>query len=164
MKYRYHSLKAKLGSGSKPEPFPQEVAFMEATRRGLITGLICFAAAPAIVRASSLMPVKVLKPAPMEYVVKYAVVFDHINPVDTAEGYAPLVGIKEILREEEALKKYGGLTYIEMPIRELKQKLPHEEFRAALPFKTEILKDGSIVRRPLYQTETPYARIEELKC
>lgn len=31
-------------------------------RRGLITGLIAFAAAPAIVRASSLMPVKVIKP------------------------------------------------------------------------------------------------------
>ena len=31
------------------------------SRRGLITGLISFAAAPAIVRAASLMPVKALK-------------------------------------------------------------------------------------------------------
>jgi len=31
-------------------------------RRGLITGLISLAAAPAIVRAGSLMPVKVIKP------------------------------------------------------------------------------------------------------
>lgn len=31
-------------------------------RRGLITGLISLVAAPAIVRASSLMPVKVIKP------------------------------------------------------------------------------------------------------
>ena len=31
---------------------------MELTRRGLITGLVSFVAAPAIVRASSLMPVK----------------------------------------------------------------------------------------------------------
>lgn len=31
-------------------------------RRTLITGLITFAAAPAIVRASSVMPVKVIKP------------------------------------------------------------------------------------------------------
>jgi hypothetical protein len=30
------------------------------TRRGLITGLISFVAAPAIVRASSLMPISVL--------------------------------------------------------------------------------------------------------
>jgi hypothetical protein len=34
-------------------------------RRGLITGLISFAAAPAIVRAASLMPVKVMKPDEM---------------------------------------------------------------------------------------------------
>lgn len=33
------------------------------SRRGLITGLISLAAAPAIVRASSLMPVKVMEPA-----------------------------------------------------------------------------------------------------
>lgn len=32
------------------------------SRRGLITGLISLAAAPAIVRASSLMPVKVMEP------------------------------------------------------------------------------------------------------
>lgn len=32
------------------------------SRRKLITGLISLAAAPAIVRASSLMPVKVMKP------------------------------------------------------------------------------------------------------
>lgn len=32
------------------------------SRRGLITGLISFVAAPAIVRVSSLMPVKVLVP------------------------------------------------------------------------------------------------------
>lgn len=36
---------------------------LDTTRRGLITGLIAFAAAPAIVRAASLMPVKVMKPA-----------------------------------------------------------------------------------------------------
>jgi hypothetical protein len=35
---------------------------MMLSRRKLITGLISFAAAPAIVRASSLMPVKVMKP------------------------------------------------------------------------------------------------------
>lgn len=33
------------------------------SRRGLITGLISLAAAPAIVRASSLMPVKMILPA-----------------------------------------------------------------------------------------------------
>ena len=32
-------------------------------RRSFITGLIAFAAAPAIVRASSLMPVKVMRPS-----------------------------------------------------------------------------------------------------
>jgi hypothetical protein len=32
------------------------------SRRGLITGLISLAAAPAIVRASSLMPVKIMEP------------------------------------------------------------------------------------------------------
>jgi hypothetical protein len=32
------------------------------SRRGLITGLISLAAAPAIVRASSLMPVKAMEP------------------------------------------------------------------------------------------------------
>lgn len=31
-------------------------------RRGLITGLISFVAAPAIVRASSLMPVRAIRP------------------------------------------------------------------------------------------------------
>lgn len=35
---------------------------MNLSRRGLITGLISFVAAPAIVRAASLMPVKALKP------------------------------------------------------------------------------------------------------
>lgn len=34
------------------------------SRRGLITGLIALAAAPAIVRASSLMPVKVMESDP----------------------------------------------------------------------------------------------------
>lgn len=33
---------------------------MEPTRRGLITGLISFVAAPAIVRATSIMPVKAM--------------------------------------------------------------------------------------------------------
>jgi hypothetical protein len=33
---------------------------LDISRRGLITGLIAFTAAPAIVRAESLMPVKVL--------------------------------------------------------------------------------------------------------
>jgi len=35
---------------------------MNIGRRGFITGLISLAAAPAIVRASSLMPVKVMEP------------------------------------------------------------------------------------------------------
>lgn len=35
---------------------------LDITRRGLITGLISFAAAPAIVRAQSLMPIKVMEP------------------------------------------------------------------------------------------------------
>lgn len=35
---------------------------MNLSRRGLITGLISFAAAPAIVRIESLMPVKVMEP------------------------------------------------------------------------------------------------------
>lgn len=35
---------------------------VQSTRRGLITGLITFAAAPAIVRASSLMPIKAISP------------------------------------------------------------------------------------------------------
>lgn len=37
------------------------------SRRGLITGLISLAVAPAIVRASSLMPVKVMVPFNPEY-------------------------------------------------------------------------------------------------
>lgn len=36
---------------------------LQPTRRGLITGLIAFVAAPAIVRAASLMPVKVMERA-----------------------------------------------------------------------------------------------------
>ena len=36
-------------------------------RRSLITGLISLAAAPAIVRVESLMPVKVIKPMMIEY-------------------------------------------------------------------------------------------------
>ncbi len=39
---------------------------MQPSRRGFITGLIAFAAAPAIVRASSLMPVKAMVP-PLEW-------------------------------------------------------------------------------------------------
>jgi hypothetical protein len=35
---------------------------IQPSRRGFITGLIAFAAAPAIVRASSLMPVKAMLP------------------------------------------------------------------------------------------------------
>jgi hypothetical protein len=37
---------------------------IELNRRKLITGLIAFGAAPAIVRAASLMPVKVMEPLP----------------------------------------------------------------------------------------------------
>ena len=37
---------------------------LEVSRRGLITGLASFLAAPAIVRASSLMPVKARGPLP----------------------------------------------------------------------------------------------------
>lgn len=33
---------------------------LEPTRRGLITGLVSFVAAPAIVRAKSIMPIKVI--------------------------------------------------------------------------------------------------------
>lgn len=40
---------------------------MGTTRRGLITGLIAFVAAPAIVRAGSLMPVKVML-EPVRYI------------------------------------------------------------------------------------------------
>jgi hypothetical protein len=39
---------------------------MQATRRGFILGVGAVFAAPAIVRASSLMPVKVLRPEPIE--------------------------------------------------------------------------------------------------
>ena len=38
---------------------------MQISRRGLITGLVSFVAAPAIVRASSLMPVKAFDLGPM---------------------------------------------------------------------------------------------------
>jgi hypothetical protein len=50
------------------------------SRRGLITGLISFVAAPAIVRAASLMPVKAL---PRSYALQWRgleLVFD--NPSD----------------------------------------------------------------------------------
>ena len=43
---------------------------MLTTRRGLITGLTSFLAAPAIVRASSLMPVKAWVPAEWHDIVK----------------------------------------------------------------------------------------------
>lgn len=36
---------------------------MQISRRGLLTGLVSFVAAPAIVRASSLMPVKAARPS-----------------------------------------------------------------------------------------------------
>jgi hypothetical protein len=39
---------------------------METNRRGFLIGLGAIVAAPAIVRASSLMPVKVLRPEPIE--------------------------------------------------------------------------------------------------
>ena len=53
---------------------------MTLSRRGLITGLISFVAAPAIVRAASLMPVKAL---PRSYSLQWRgleLVFD--NPSD----------------------------------------------------------------------------------
>ena len=36
---------------------------LQTSRRSLITGLVSFLAAPAVVRAASLMPVKALRPA-----------------------------------------------------------------------------------------------------
>lgn len=44
-------------------------------RRSLITGLISLAAAPAIVRASSLMPVKVVTPT----ILRYDFYFHRVN-------------------------------------------------------------------------------------
>ena len=41
----------------------------QSTRRGVLRGLLWVAAAPAIVRASSLMPVKALAPLPEDYII-----------------------------------------------------------------------------------------------
>ncbi len=56
------------------------------TRRSFITGLISFVAAPAIVRAGSLMPVKVMEPTlSIEDILRqrmdaaYAVMQDNLN-------------------------------------------------------------------------------------
>ena len=45
-----------------PAPCNNVVSLMLLSRRGLITGLVSLVAAPAIVRASSLMPVKAWAP------------------------------------------------------------------------------------------------------
>jgi hypothetical protein len=44
---------------------------MQLSRRSLITGLVSFVAAPAIVRVSSIMPVKAWAPYSDEIVLKY---------------------------------------------------------------------------------------------
>lgn len=65
-------------------------------RRGLITGLISLAAAPAIVRATSLMPVKVIK------------------PVITLEDYANLIFkpmIDDLVKRVELDIVYGSGGY-----------------------------------------------------
>lgn len=51
---------------------------MQLSRRKLITGLISFAAAPAIVRIESLMPVKVMKSIDYNYVIN-KIVEPYIN-------------------------------------------------------------------------------------
>lgn len=48
---------------------------LETTRRSLITGLIAFVAAPAIVRAGSLMPIKVMEEQVIFPVLQPDVVF-----------------------------------------------------------------------------------------
>jgi len=47
-------------------------------RRSLITGLIAFGATPAIVKASSLMPVKVMKCDPIQFEPYYDEFFETI--------------------------------------------------------------------------------------
>lgn len=50
------------------------------SRRSLITGLVSFLAAPAVVRAASLMPVKALPEAAFEYSGYYSVI--PLSPID----------------------------------------------------------------------------------
>ena len=76
---------------------------IETSRRGLITGLVSFIAAPAIVRASSLMPVKVM-PDLAEYWLKP----EHGMPVRRAFLDKPIVQIyqasplvRELLRKRD---------------------------------------------------------------
>ena len=71
----------------------------EITRRGLIAGLATFLAAPAIVRASSIMPVRVV-PLPVERM--------RIHAANVFNGWVPVLSGGEPIRKD-------GLILMERP-------------------------------------------------
>lgn len=56
-------------------------------RRSLITGLISLVAAPAIVRATNIMPVKVIETISMRLISEYQPIICHFAQVDVLYGY-----------------------------------------------------------------------------
>ncbi len=79
---------------------------MNLSRRGLITGLISFVAAPAVVRASSLMPVKPYKKTFMWRGI--AVVYDEVNDAAVGEILkAQMDKTYQMVRAQIELNLYG---------------------------------------------------------
>lgn len=69
-------------------------------RRGLITGLISLAAAPAIVRASSLMPVKVIKTLTPQEIINLV--------LSGSYDFDPIDYLKAMKAMNEIIAKWGG--------------------------------------------------------
>lgn len=77
----------------------------EMNRRGLITGLISFVAAPAIVRASSLMPVKAMKQFDLD---------DYYSQI----FYPMLDRLKQTIISQYCYMEDGSLVVREVPFGE----------------------------------------------
>lgn len=72
---------------------------IESSRRGFITGLISLVAAPAIVRAGSLMPVKNMSAiAEWRYVVRVATI-----DITEVYGFSPAMEAMQMVRDLEEM-------------------------------------------------------------
>ena len=80
---------------------------IETSRRSFITGLVSFVAAPAIVKASSLMPVKSLD---NEYLWRFDVVTGEVY------GRSPMMdAIEELRLIQQDLIVYGTSAHMNLP-------------------------------------------------
>lgn len=83
------------------------------TRRGLLRGMASLLAAPAIVRASSLMPISVPEPEPFMTLARYAELI--LAPAVQGRAVDELRYLEGMMQELVCETFYGGSASMELP-------------------------------------------------